>query len=628
MVDCQKWPGQQSMKRPGIWTCKRCAVHKVAHDHGQHRQAHFPEGLLGSSGAIPQEMDNFISDLLRSSSSCMMSPQVAQLTEQASERSAGRNSEGAAETEPREDFQILGQGAYGVVYAARVNDREVAVKVQASCVAAAEVKGLIATATCRYCLRLVGFYTEDIIDGCASISGIKIPEGDTLWSVLTPQQENGALDVFINNHIAQRPLPFNIVESWSLQLVSAMNDLSRLNLAHNDLKPANVLINEMADLAVADMGGLQQGIVAPRSATQQPSIVTQGYCPPEYWREEATIGFENDAWAVGATIFEVVTGIALFQTEDQVLSLVQNHELLEKEIDEKLGMLAYRYPGIEAARVGRFKQVLKELLLPEAAQRIGGPWGRSFAELEQELTGPNFDWRHSVDQATFELYMAGEQGTPAAAACPTAAPAAHKMLDALAAMESAQMVPESMAAATPYVQNGLVPSPCGAWPEQPLVFSADCGFCSSNGDLPSPRHAAASMQQPPLTLRAVAHMDPDLSGSDRVLDPAALSQQGSHAPAFTNRLLPRPALALRLLSVCQASTVTVRRDHVAHGQTSRWSSLQTAESAAQPASSRLPAPQTQPNLPMKEAAAGSMQLCAAVSDRLIPSTLPQIAHSR
>ena len=47
---------------------------------------------------------------------------------------------------------------------------------------------------------------------------------------------------------------------------------------------ANVLINETADLAVADMGGLQQGIVAPRSATQQPSIVTQGYCPPEYWR--------------------------------------------------------------------------------------------------------------------------------------------------------------------------------------------------------------------------------------------------------------------------------------------------------------------------------------------------------
>ena len=37
----------------------------------------------------------------------------------------------------------------------------------------------------------------------------------------------------------QRPLPFNIVESWSLQLVSAMNDLSRLNLAHNDLKPVS-----------------------------------------------------------------------------------------------------------------------------------------------------------------------------------------------------------------------------------------------------------------------------------------------------------------------------------------------------------------------------------------------------
>ena len=59
--------------------------------------------------------------------------------------------------------------------------------------------------------------------------------------------------------------------------------------------------------------------------------------------EEATIGFENDAWAVGATIFEVVTGIALFQTEDQVLSLVQNHELLEKEIDEKLGELLFQH---------------------------------------------------------------------------------------------------------------------------------------------------------------------------------------------------------------------------------------------------------------------------------------------
>ncbi len=59
--------------------------------------------------------------------------------------------------------------------------------------------------------------------------------------------------------------------------------------------------------------------------------------------EEATIGFENDAWAVGATIFEVVTGIALFQTEDQVLSLVRNHELLEKEIDEKLGELLFQH---------------------------------------------------------------------------------------------------------------------------------------------------------------------------------------------------------------------------------------------------------------------------------------------
>ena len=41
-----------------------------------------------------------------------------------------------------------------------MNDREVAVKVQASCLAAAEVNGLIATATCRYCLRLVGFYVS------------------------------------------------------------------------------------------------------------------------------------------------------------------------------------------------------------------------------------------------------------------------------------------------------------------------------------------------------------------------------------------------------------------------------------------------------------------------------------
>ena len=44
--------------------------------------------------------------------------QVPQLAEQASECPAGENSEGAAETEPREDFPILGQGAYGVVSSA------------------------------------------------------------------------------------------------------------------------------------------------------------------------------------------------------------------------------------------------------------------------------------------------------------------------------------------------------------------------------------------------------------------------------------------------------------------------------------------------------------------------------
>ncbi|KAK9868111.1 hypothetical protein WJX84_010887 [Apatococcus fuscideae] len=307
--------------------------------------------------------------------------------------------------DPAEEFEFLGIGGFGVVLETDyIGGFKVAMKVQASEYAQKELEGLALTAGCRHCLGLIKCFRRDMTRGYARTFGIRVPEGSSLWTIITPLQECGALSSIIAKNVAQRPLPWRIAETWLLQIIMAMADLSRQNLAHDDIKPANLLVDADGTMLLADMGGVQKDIVAgKRQAAQRPCTFTPTYCPPEFLRGKNPIGLELDAWALGMSIYELLMGARMFDGPVPDCS----DEELEGAIDRALGQLFARYPDVDRARIRMMRAVLKQLLMVNPAARVGGGAKLSFLLLERACrTSAALDWSATVDKAVFQEYMA------------------------------------------------------------------------------------------------------------------------------------------------------------------------------------------------------------------------------
>ena len=55
-----------------------------------------------------------------------------------------------------------------------------------------------------------------------------------------PWQAHMTLMLNVRSDVLQRPLPWRIAETWLLQMIMAMADLNRQNLAHDDIKPVSL----------------------------------------------------------------------------------------------------------------------------------------------------------------------------------------------------------------------------------------------------------------------------------------------------------------------------------------------------------------------------------------------------
>ena len=127
------------------------------------------------------------------------------------------------------------------------------------------------------------------------------------------------------------PLPHSVVLDVGIQIARALtyaheavdNDGVSLSVIHRDLKPANILVARHGGVKIADFG-------IASAATNLQSLVgvkgTLAYMAPEYWAEDPTIGPAVDLFALGAVLYELVTGDQLFdganpaEIEDQALN--------------------------------------------------------------------------------------------------------------------------------------------------------------------------------------------------------------------------------------------------------------------------------------------------------------------
>lgn len=123
-----------------------------------------------------------------------------------------------------------------------------------------------------------------------------------------------------------RPIPVNEAARIACEVARTLTVVHRRQLLHRDIKPGNVMIGNRGEIKITDFG-VAKDLTSSVSPTEMGDLIgTPSYMAPEQTMgKSASIDQRTDIYAVGATLYEMLTGHPPFvgtSTMD-TLSLVQ-----------------------------------------------------------------------------------------------------------------------------------------------------------------------------------------------------------------------------------------------------------------------------------------------------------------
>lgn len=199
--------------------------------------------------------------------------------------------------------RLIGQGAMGVVYEATdiTLRRRVAMKlVHPDYVGDPEKRlrfGREAYAVARLQSQHVTSVLEinELDDGTPYLV-MELLEGKTLDQIID-REGPAAVDVALD---------------WILQALDAIAEAHAIGLVHRDLKPANLYLARRANrspiVKVLDFGLVKDmSAGAPKLTVEGSTMGSPAYMAPEQVNVEGSVDPRTDVWAIGVTLFELLT---------------------------------------------------------------------------------------------------------------------------------------------------------------------------------------------------------------------------------------------------------------------------------------------------------------------------------
>jgi serine/threonine protein kinase len=221
--------------------------------------------------------------------------------------------------------------------------------------------------------HLVTIYVVGIIDGQHFFS-MKYVDGKSLSELLH-----------------EGPLDGKQAAAYLEPVARALQEAHSHGVLHRDLKPQNILIEKKSQRALVMDFGLAKLMNEETNLTQTGEIMgTPQYMSPEQVRDSGNVTHLTDVYALGATLYHIITGHPPFQaaTVMEVLRMVLDREpvspqLLNPTIDQDLQTICLKClekdPEKRYASAGELAEELERFLegRPILARPIG-VWGRTW----------------------------------------------------------------------------------------------------------------------------------------------------------------------------------------------------------------------------------------------------------
>ncbi|MEX2666371.1 serine/threonine-protein kinase [Candidatus Uabimicrobium amorphum] len=168
------------------------------------------------------------------------------------------------------------------------------------------------------------------------------------------------LSGYVKEHgILPEDLAIKIVE----QMASALEQATRLNLVHRDIKPDNIILTKNNDAKLCDLG-LARNWAQDLSLTLTGAVMgTPFYISPEAAKGMEDLDSRSDIYSLGATLYHLTIGEVPFKGKNsmEVLDLHKS----DKEITPPISLRADLSPGLSS--------IIEKMMMKTVSDRYQNP---------------------------------------------------------------------------------------------------------------------------------------------------------------------------------------------------------------------------------------------------------------
>ncbi|MGA7126307.1 MAG: AAA family ATPase [Chthoniobacterales bacterium] len=199
-----------------------------------------------------------------------------------------------------------------------------------------------------------------------------------------------------------RPLDLVLFLRMAVSLSAAIDHLHERGIIHKDIKPANVLVNPVTGQCWLRGFGIASRLPRERQPAEPPEFLagTLAYMAPEQTgRMNRSVDCRSDLYALGVTLYEMVTGSLPFMASDPM-------EWVHCHIARKPVPPSERFEAIPAP----VSAIIMKLLAKTAEERYQTATG-----VESDLRRCLVDWEHGSAGASphqIQEFALGEHDTP------------------------------------------------------------------------------------------------------------------------------------------------------------------------------------------------------------------------